>query len=109
VSAIRVTQGNGGKIAFGRDRAGLRARRIGDGVYDEARAVAEAEARAIARRVEKEEEVFDGTSTALKRPQPQLELRARAGARQVVAPFAVAIRASRLAGAHRSRTRPDRK
>jgi len=67
------------------------------GVYDEARAVDEAEARAMARRLAKEEGVFAGTSSALN-VVAALQLARELGPGKVVATVAVDSGLKYLAG-----------
>ena len=67
------------------------------GVYDEARAVDEAEARAMARRLAKEEGIFAGTSSALN-VVAALKLARELGPGKVVATVAVDSGLKYLAG-----------
>jgi cysteine synthase A len=64
-SAPMLTKGHGGTHRVEGIAPGFVPPHLTAGVYDEARAVDEAEARAMARRLAKEEGVFAGTSTAL--------------------------------------------
>jgi len=64
-SAPMLTKGHGGTHRVEGIAPGFVPPHLTPGVYDEARAVDEAEARAMARRLAKEEGVFAGTSTAL--------------------------------------------
>jgi cysteine synthase A len=65
VSAPMLTQGYGGTHRVEGIAPGFVPPHLTKGIYDEARAVDESEARAMARRLAKEEGVFAGTSTAL--------------------------------------------
>jgi cysteine synthase A len=65
VSAPMLTQGHGGKHRIEGIAPGFVPPHLTPGVYDEARAVDESEARAMARRLAKEEGVFAGTSSAI--------------------------------------------
>jgi cysteine synthase A len=64
-SAPMLTKGHGGTHRVEGIAPGFVPPHLTAGVYDEARAVDEAEARVMARRLAKEEGVFAGTSTAL--------------------------------------------
>jgi cysteine synthase A len=64
-SAPTLTKGHGGTHRVEGIAPGFVPPHLTAGAYDEARAVDEAEARAMARRLAKEEGVFAGTSTAL--------------------------------------------
>ena len=64
-SAPMLTKGHGGTHRVEGIAPGFVPPHLTAGVYDEARTVDEAEARAMARRLAKEEGVFAGTSTAL--------------------------------------------
>ena len=88
VSAPMLTQGHGGTHRVEGIAPGFVPPHLTPGVYDEARAVDEAEARAMARRLAKEEGVFAGTSTALN-VVAALELARELGAGKVVATVAV--------------------
>jgi cysteine synthase len=60
-----LTTGKGGPHGVEGTAAGFRPPHLVDGSYDEARAIDEKEARAMARRAAKEEGIFAGTSTGL--------------------------------------------
>jgi cysteine synthase A len=64
-SAPMLTQGHGGPHRVEGIAPGFVPPHLTAGVYDEARAVDEADARAMARRLAREEGIFAGTSTAL--------------------------------------------
>ena len=65
VSAPMLTQGHGGTHRVEGIAPGFEPPHLTPGVYDEARAVDESDARAMARRIAREEGVFAGTSSAL--------------------------------------------
>jgi cysteine synthase A len=97
VSAPMLTQGHGGKHRVEGIAPGFVPPHLAAGVYDEARAVDEAEARAMARRLAKEEGIFAGTSTALN-VLAALELARELGPGKVVATVAVDSGLKYLAG-----------
>jgi cysteine synthase A len=96
-SAPLLTQGHGGPHRVEGIAAGFMPPHLTAGVYDEARAVEETEARAMARRLAKEEGVFAGTSTALN-VVAALKLAKELGAGNVVATVAVDSGLKYLAG-----------
>ena len=97
VSAPMLTQGHGGSHRVEGIAPGFVPPHLTAGVYDEARAVDEAEARAMARRLAKQEGVFAGTSTALN-VVAALELARELGPGKVVATVAVDSGLKYLAG-----------
>jgi cysteine synthase A len=97
VSAPMLTQGHGGTHRVEGIAPGFVPPHLTEGVYDEARAVDEAEARAMARRLAKEEGIFAGTSTALN-VVAALELARELGPGKVVATVAVDSGLKYLAG-----------
>jgi len=96
VSAPLLTQGHEAEARH-RARLGFVPPHLKAGVYDEARAVDEAEARAMARRLAKEEGVFAGTSSALN-VVAALQLARELGPGKVVATVAVDSGLKYLAG-----------
>ena len=88
VSAPMLTEGYGGTHRVEGIAPGFVPPHLTAGVYDEARAVDEAEARAMARRLAKEEGIFAGTSTGLN-VVAALELARELGSGKVVATVAV--------------------
>jgi len=97
VSAPLLTQGHGGPHRVEGIAPGFVPPHLKAGVYDEARAVDEAEARAMARRLAKEEGVFAGTSSALN-VVAALQLARELGPGKVVATVAVDSGLKYLAG-----------
>jgi cysteine synthase A len=97
LSAPLLTQGHGGPHRVEGIAAGFMPPHLTPQVYDEARAVDEAEARALARRLAKEEGVFAGTSTALN-VVAALKLAKELGPGKVVATVAVDSGLKYLAG-----------
>jgi cysteine synthase A len=97
VSAPMLTQGRGGTHRVEGIAPGFVPPHLTAGVYDEARAVDEADARAMARRLAKEEGVFAGTSSALN-VVAALELARELGPGKVVATVAVDSGLKYLAG-----------
>jgi cysteine synthase len=97
VSAPMLTQGHGGTHRVEGIAPGFVPPHLTDGVYDEARAVDEAEARAMARRLAREEGIFAGTSTGLN-VVAALELARELGPGKVVATVAVDSGLKYLAG-----------
>ena len=97
VSAPMLTQGRGGTHRVEGIAPGFVPPHLTPGVYDEARAVDEADARAMARRLAKEEGVFAGTSSALN-VVAALELARQLGPGKVVATVAVDTGLKYLAG-----------
>jgi cysteine synthase A len=97
VSAPMLTQGHGGTHRVEGIAPGFVPPHLTPGVYDEARAVDEAEARAMARRLAKEEGVFAGTSSALN-VVAALQLAREMGPGKVVATVAVDTGLKYLAG-----------
>jgi cysteine synthase A len=97
LSAPLLTQGHGGPHRVEGIAAGFMPPHLTPQVYDEARAVDEAEARAMARRLAKEEGVFAGTSTALN-VVAALKLAKELGPGKVVATVAVDSGLKYLAG-----------
>jgi cysteine synthase A len=97
VSAPMLTQGHGGSHRVEGIAPGFVPPHLTDGVYDEARAVDESEARAMARRLANEEGIFAGTSTALN-VVAALELARELGPGKVVATIAVDSGLKYLAG-----------
>ena len=97
VSAPMLTQGHGGTHRVEGIAPGFVPPHLTPGVYDEARAVDEAEARAMARRLAREEGVFAGTSSALN-VVAALELARELGPGKVVATVAVDSGLKYLAG-----------
>lgn len=97
VSAPMLTQGHGGTHRVEGIAPGFVPPHLTPGVYDEARAVDEAEARVMARRLAKEEGVFAGTSSALN-VVAALQLARELGPGQVVATVAVDSGLKYLAG-----------
>jgi cysteine synthase A len=97
VSAPMLTQGHGGAHRVEGIAPGFIPPHLTEGVYDEARAVDEAEARALARRLANEEGIFSGTSTALN-VVAALELARELGPGKVVATVAVDSGLKYLAG-----------
>jgi len=96
-SAPLLTQGNGGAHRVEGIAPGFVPPHLKAGVYDEARAVDETEARAMARRLAKEEGVFAGTSSALN-VVAALKLARELGPGKVVATVAVDSGLKYLAG-----------
>ena len=97
VSAPMLTEGYGGTHRVEGIAPGFVPPHLTAGVYDEARAVDEAEARAMARRLAKEEGIFAGTSTGLN-VVAALELARELGSGKVVATVAVDSGLKYLAG-----------
>ena len=97
VSAPMLTEGHGGTHRVEGIAPGFVPPHLTPGVYDEARAVDESEARAMARRLAKEEGVFAGTSTALN-VVAALQLARELGPGKVVATVAVDSGLKYLAG-----------
>jgi len=97
VSAPLLTQGHGGPHRVEGIAPGFVPPHLKAGVYDEARAVDETEARAMARRLAKEEGVFAGTSSALNIV-AALKLARELGPGKVVATVAVDSGLKYLAG-----------
>ena len=97
VSAPLLTQGHGGTHRVEGIAAGFLPPHLTPNVYDEARAVDETEARAMARRLAKEEGVFAGTSSALN-VVAALKLAKELGPGKVVATVAVDSGLKYLAG-----------
>jgi cysteine synthase len=97
LSAPMLTQGHGGPHRVEGIAPGFVPPHLTAGVYDEARAVDEAEARAMARRLAKEEGIFAGTSTALN-VVAAVKLAQEMGAGKVVATVAVDSGLKYLAG-----------
>jgi cysteine synthase A len=97
VSAPMLTQGHGGTHRVEGIAPGFVPPHLKAGVYDEARAVDEAEARAMARRLAKEEGIFAGTSSALN-VVAALQLARELGPGKVVATVAVDSGLKYLAG-----------
>ena len=97
VSAPMLTQGHGGTHRVEGIAPGFVPPHLTPGVYDEARAVDEAEARAMARRLAREEGVFAGTSSALN-VVAALKLARELGPGKVVATVAVDSGLKYLAG-----------
>jgi cysteine synthase len=97
VSAPMLTHGHGGTHRVEGIAPGFVPPHLTDGVYDEARAVDEAEARAMARRLAREEGIFAGTSTGLN-VVAALELARELGPGKVVATVAVDSGLKYLAG-----------
>jgi cysteine synthase A len=97
LSAPMLTQGHGGPHRVEGIAPGFVPPHLTAGVYDEARAVDEAEARAMARRLAKEEGIFAGTSTALN-VVAAVKLAQELGAGKVVATVAVDSGLKYLAG-----------
>ena len=97
LSAPLLTQGHGGPHRVEGIAAGFMPPHLTPQVYDEARAVDEAEARVMARRLAKEEGVFAGTSTALN-VVAALKLAKELGPGKVVATVAVDSGLKYLAG-----------
>jgi cysteine synthase A len=96
-SAPLLTQGHGGAHRVEGIAPGFVPPHLKAGVYDEARAVDETEARAMARRLAKEEGVFAGTSSALN-VVAALKLARELGPGRVVATIAVDSGLKYLAG-----------
>jgi cysteine synthase A len=97
LSAPLLTQGHGGPHRVEGVAAGFMPPHLTAEVYDEARAVDEAEARVMAKRLAREEGVFAGTSTALN-VVAALKLAKEMGAGKVVATAAVDSGLKYLAG-----------
>jgi cysteine synthase A len=97
VSAPMLTKGHGGTHRVEGIAPGFVPPHLMPGVSDEARAVDEGEARAMARRLAKEEGIFAGTSTALN-VVAALELARELGPGKVVATVAVDSGLKYLAG-----------
>jgi cysteine synthase A len=97
VSAPMLTQGHGGTHRVEGIAPGFVPPHLKDGVYDEARSVDEVEARAMARRLAKEEGVFAGTSSALN-VVAALKIAKELGPGKVVATVAVDSGLKYLAG-----------
>src|SRR5471032_2302571 len=97
VSAPMLTQGRGGTHRVEGIAPGFVPPHLTPDVYDEARAVDEADARGMARRLAKEEGVFAGTSSALN-VVAALELARELGPGKVVATVAVDTGLKYLAG-----------
>ncbi len=96
-SAPMLTRGHGGTHRVEGTAPGFVPPHLTPGVYDEARAVDESEARAMARRLAKEEGVFAGTSSALN-VVAALQLARELGPGKVVATVAVDSGLKYLAG-----------
>jgi cysteine synthase A len=96
-SAPTLTQGHGGKHRVEGIAPGFVPPHLTPGVYDEARTVDESEARALARRLAKEEGIFAGTSSALN-VAAALQLARELGPGKVVATVAVDSGLKYLAG-----------
>ena len=96
-SAPLLTQGHGGPHRVEGTAPGFVPPHLKPGVYDEARAVDEAEARVLARRLAKEEGIFAGTSSALN-VLAALQLAKELGPGKVVATVAVDTGLKYLAG-----------
>ena len=96
-SAPLLTQGHGGPHRVEGVAPGFVPPHLKPGIYDEARAVDEAEARVMAKRLAKEEGIFAGTSTALN-VVAALELARELGPGKVVATVAVDSGLKYLAG-----------
>jgi cysteine synthase len=92
-----LTTGKGGPHRVEGTAAGFRPPHLVDGSYDEARAIDENEARAMARRAAKEEGIFGGTSTGLNLV-GALQLASELGPGKVVATVAVDTGLKYLAG-----------
>jgi cysteine synthase A len=97
VSAPMLTQGHGGTHRVEGIAPGFVPPHLTPGVYDEARAVDEVEARVMARRLAKEEGIFAGTSSALN-VVAALKLAKEMGPGKVVATVAVDTGLKYLAG-----------
>jgi cysteine synthase A len=97
LSAPLLTQGHGGPHRVEGVAAGFMPPHLTADVYDEARAVDEAEARVMAKRLAREEGIFAGTSTALN-VVAALKLAKEMGAGKVVATVAVDTGLKYLAG-----------
>ena len=97
LSAPMLTQGHGGTHRVEGIAPGFVPPHLTPGVYDEARAVDEAAARVMAKRLAKEEGVFAGTSTALN-VLAALKLAKELGPGKVVATVAVDSGLKYLAG-----------
>ena len=96
-SAPMLTQGHGGPHRVEGTAPGFVPPHLKPGTYDEARAVDEAEARVLARRLAKEEGIFAGTSSALN-VVAALKLAKELGPGKVVATVAVDSGLKYLAG-----------
>jgi cysteine synthase A len=96
-SAPLLTQGHGGPHRVEGIAPGFVPPHLTPGVYDEARAVDEGEARVLAKRLAKEEGIFAGTSTALN-VAAALKLAKELGPGKVVATVAVDTGLKYLAG-----------
>ena len=96
-SAPLLTAGHGGPHRVEGIAAGFMPPHLTAGVYDEARAVDEGDARAMARRLAKEEGIFAGTSSALN-VVAALKLARELGPGKVVATVAVDTGLKYLAG-----------
>ena len=92
-----LTQGHGGTHRVEGIAPGFVPPHLTVGVYDEARAVDEAEARVMARRLAREEGIFAGTSSALN-VVAALQLARELGPGKVVATVAVDSGLKYLAG-----------
>ena len=97
VSAPMLTEGHGGTHRVEGIAPGFVPPHLTAGVYDEARAVDEADARVMARRLAKEEGIFAGTSSALN-VVAALKLAKELGPGKVVATVAVDTGLKYLAG-----------
>src|SRR4051812_16342776 len=97
LSAPLLTQGHGGTHRVEGIAPGFVPPHLKPGVYDEARAVDEAEARVMARRLAKEEGIFAGTSSALN-VVAALRLAKELGPGKVVATVAIDTGLKYLAG-----------
>jgi cysteine synthase A len=96
-SAPLLTQGHGGAHRVEGIAPGFVPPHLTAGVYDDARAIDEAEARLLARRLAKEEGIFAGTSSALN-VVAALQLAQELGPGKVVATVAVDTGLKYLAG-----------
>jgi cysteine synthase len=92
-----LTAGTGGPHGVEGTAAGFRPPHLYDGSYDEARAIDENEARAMARRAAREEGIFAGTSTGLNLV-GALQLARELGPGKIVATVAVDTGLKYLAG-----------
>ena len=93
----RITTGKAGAHRVEGTAAGFRPPHLVDGSYDEARAIDEEEARAMARRAAREEGIFAGTSTGLNLV-GALQVARELGPGKVVATVAVDTGLKYLAG-----------
>jgi len=96
-SAPLLTMGHGGPHRVEGVAPGFLPPHLTEGIYDEARAVDESEARTMARRLAREEGIFAGTSTALN-VVAALELARELGPGKVVGTVAVDSGLKYLAG-----------